>query len=59
MATSKGIPKIALQQPKGMTVPKAETPKLPLIDKRQSVGRSNVTKTRWSPPASVKKMGNH
>jgi hypothetical protein len=35
-------------------------PETPMIDRRQNVGQSNVTKTRWSPTAGInRKMGNH
>jgi hypothetical protein len=64
---AKGIPKVPLAQAKtalaasvsGVGPPSGiSKPKLPLIDKRQNVGTSNVSKTRW-PEAPKVKMGNH
>lgn len=43
-----------VKAPSGVTFPKP-----PMVDKRQNVGASNLTKTRWQTGSGPKKLGNH
>lgn len=61
---AKGIPKIALARPttglaasERVSAPSGTSkPKLPMMDTRQNVGQSNLTKVKWGPGS---KLGNH
>lgn len=61
------VPKIPLKQGptglgksvNGVTAPSGiNQPKVPMLDKRQNVAGSNLTKTRWG-VSMPRKMGNH